>query len=502
MPPSRLLAGVAVVVAALSLAAAAGAAPRPDLGRTLHGGGLVLVVRHAHTDQSKQDESPVVLSDCGTQRTLSAQGRADARAIGRGVRHLGLRLGNVLSSAYCRTLETARLAFGRATVSPALLNTIASSHDARWRAQIRSVRRLIGTKPPADTVTALVTHGVVVTEATGQSLEEGETIAFRPLGKSRFRVVGRVLPRRWATLRAAPGVRRSAVREYRVPAGSHPHDVAPAADGTVWYTGQLSGELGRLDPKTGKITRVPLGDGSAPHGVIVGPDGAAWVTDGGLNAIVRVDHESLEVKRFPLPASGAFANLNTATFDRDGVLWFTGQGGIYGRLEPETGALRVFRAPGGTGPYGIATTPGGDVWYASLAGSHIAQIDRATGKATVVRPPTAGQGARRVWSDSRGRLWVSEWNAGKVARYDPATRRWREWRLPGPAQPYAVYVDDEDVVWLTDFGRSAIVRFDPRTQRFTRVPLRAGADVRQLLGRPGEVWGAESGADRLVVVRG
>jgi virginiamycin B lyase len=293
------------------------------------------------------------------------------------------------------------------------------------------------------------------------------------------------------------------VREYRVPAGSRPHDVAPAPDGTVWYTAQGSGELGRLDPATGKVTEVPLGDGSAPHGVIVGPDGAAWVTDGGLNAIVRVDHDTLAVKVFPLPSSTGYANLNTATFDRRGVLWFTGQSGFYGRLDPMTGAMRVFRSPGGSGPYGIATTPKGQVWYASLAGSHIARINLVTGKATVVRPPTRGQGARRVWSDSKGRLWVSEWNAGKVARYDPSAkkRRWREWRVPGPAQPYAVYVDEKDVVWLTDFGRSGLWRFTPANGRFTRVKLREGANVRQLLGRKGEVWGAESGTDRLVVVR-
>jgi virginiamycin B lyase len=287
-----------------------------------------------------------------------------------------------------------------------------------------------------------------------------------------------------------------------VPAGSRPHDVAPAPDGTVWYTAQGAGKLGRLDPATGKVTEVPLGDGSAPHGVIVGPDGAAWVTDGGLNAIVRVDHGTLAVKRYPLPASSGYANLNTATFDRQGRLWFTGQSGIYGRLDPRSGAMRVFRAPGGVGPYGIATTPAGQVWYASLAGSHVARIDLSSGKSTMFRPPTAGQGARRIWSDTSGQLWVSEWNAGRVARYSPKTRRWREWRLPGAAQPYAVYVDDGDIVWLTDFGASAIVRFDPATQRFTRVRLRAGANVRQLLGRPGVVWGAESGADRLVSVSG
>jgi virginiamycin B lyase len=293
------------------------------------------------------------------------------------------------------------------------------------------------------------------------------------------------------------------VREYPVPAGSHPHDVAPARDGGVWYTAQHSGALGWLNPKTGATRHVPLGEGSAPHGVIVGPDGAPWITDGGLNAIVRVDPRTRRVRRFPLPSRGAFANLNTATFDRRGVLWFTGQSGLFGRLDPKVGRVRVFAAPRGAGPYGIATTPRGGVYYASLAGSYLGRIDIRTGRATVLQPPTRGQGARRVWSDSRSRLWISEWNAGKLAMYDPARRRWREWRPPGRnPQPYAVYVDERDFVWLTDFGANAIVRFDPRTNRFTPIRLKSSpANVRQLLGRRGELWGAESGVDKLVVVR-
>ena len=243
---------------------------------------------------------------------------------------------------------------------------------------------------------------------------------------------------------------RVRLQEYPVPAGSRPHDVAPAPDGAVWYTAQGSGALGRLDPATGSTTHVPLGTGSAPHGVIVGPDGAPWVTDSGLNAVVRVDPATREVRRFPLPAGTRNANLNTATFDGRGVLWFTGQAGVYGRLDPGTGRVEVFDAPGGPGPYGIATTPDGGVYYASLAGSHIARVDTTTSRATVVEPPTGGQGARRVWSDSRGRIWVSEWNAGQVGVYDPGADRWRELRLPGPSpQPYAVFVDDRDRVWLS-----------------------------------------------------
>jgi virginiamycin B lyase len=87
--------------------------------------------------------------------------------------------------------------------------------------------------------------------------------------------------------------------------------------------------------------------------------------------------------------------------------------------------------------------------------------------------------------------------------HDPASGAWREWRLPGAEpQAYAIYVDDRDAVWLTDFGANAIVRFDPTTQTFMSFELSArSAAVRQLLGRPGEVWGAESAADKLVVIR-
>jgi virginiamycin B lyase len=290
--------------------------------------------------------------------------------------------------------------------------------------------------------------------------------------------------------------------EYPVTAGSHPHDVAPAADGGVWYTGQRNGTLGHLDPATGEVREIDLGAGSAPHGVIVGADGAPWITDGGLNAIVRVDPATDEVDVFELPASHPDANLNTAAFDGDGVLWFTGQSGMYGRLDPTDG-VEAFDAPRGRGPYGITATPDGEAWYASLAGSHIAHIDPVGREATVVEPPTAGQGARRIWSDSKGRLWVSEWNAGQVGVHDPADGSWREWPLPGDgAQAYAVYVDDQDRVWLTDFTANAIVRFDPPTETFESFALPdADAAVRQLLGRPGEVWGAESGLDRLVVIR-
>ena len=308
-----------------------------------------------------------------------------------------------------------------------------------------------------------------------------------------------------AALAAAPAcaAEPARVQVFDVPKGSRPHDVAPAPDGTIWYTAQRQGALGILDPKTGKTRHIPLGPDSAPHGVIQGPDGAAWITDGGQNAIARYDPGTGKIDVWKLPEDTGYANLNTGAFDGDGIHWFTGQNGIYGRLDPKTGKLEVFKDPEGRGPYGIDATPDGEVYYVSLAGSHLGKVDRKTGKVTIIEPPTPDQGARRVWADSKGDLWVSEWNSGQLSRYTPATGEWKSWKLPSEKpKAYAVYVDERDIVWVSDFGSNTTFAFDPKTEQWTRYPGSGeGANVRQILGRPGEIYLPESGLDRIMVIR-
>jgi virginiamycin B lyase len=305
----------------------------------------------------------------------------------------------------------------------------------------------------------------------------------------------------------ALGLRAAAneITVYELPKGDRPHDVAPASDGLIWYTAQRAGALGILDPETGAVEKIPLGAGSAPHGVIQGPDGNAWITDSGLNAIVRYEPGSGDVTVWTLPDHADDANLNTAAFDDDGVLWFTGQNGFFGSLDPATDAMDVQKSPRGSGPYGITATPDGEIYYASLAGNHIARIDRTTGEAHPIDPPTPEQGARRVWSDSKGMIWVSEWMSGQLSRYDPATGTWAAWKLPGedPAA-YAVYVDERDIVWVSDFSANAVLAFDPASESFiATIPASddEDGDVRQILGRDGEIWLPESNLDRLVRVR-
>ena len=98
---------------------------------------------------------------------------------------------------------------------------------------------------------------------------------------------------------------------------------------------------------------------------------------------------------------------------------------------------------------------------------------------------------------------MSEWVSGQLSMHDPKERSWKAWKPPG-ASPrlYAVYVDEHDKVWASDWGANALLRFDPANETFASVALaRENAAVRQILGRPGEVWLPESGTEHISMVK-
>jgi len=291
-------------------------------------------------------------------------------------------------------------------------------------------------------------------------------------------------------------------RVIQLPEGSRPHDAAPGRPGEIWYTAQRQGALGIVDIASWTYRQVPLGEGSAPHGVVLGPDGKAWITDGGQNAIVRYDPASEAIDVWKLPEDTGYANLNTGAFDKDGVHWFTGQSGIYGRVDA-SGKVEVWSDPKGRGPYGIDDSPDGEIWYVSLAGSHLAKVDRADGSVTIIEPPHENAGLRRVWADSQGDLWITGWNSGKLYRYRPASGDWTTFDLPGEKpQAYAVYVDERNDVWVTDFASNNTLVFDIATEDWIATIPGSGpnAQVRQILGRGNEVYLPESGTNRLMLV--
>ena len=155
----------------------------------LKGGGQVVLMRHASTDPATGDPPGFRLDDCATQRTLSAAGREEARQIGAAFRARGIPVGRVLSSRWCRCLETGRLAFGAVEPWPSL-DSFFRDHSRELR-QTQAVRALAGDRPQADNL-ILVTHGFNIRALVGILPAPGEMIVLTPEGNGKFRVAGRL----------------------------------------------------------------------------------------------------------------------------------------------------------------------------------------------------------------------------------------------------------------------------------------------------------------------
>lgn len=174
-----------------------------QLVQALQEGGLVVYFRHAATDQSQDDSGLADLDDCSKQRNLDESGREQSREIGRAFTALELPVGEVLASSYCRTRETAELAFGRYTDEP-MLTGFPGEGDPGYRERLAGARALLG-RPPDEGNTVLVAHAKNLEAAAGISLDEGDAAVFEPLGESRFRYLGRIPASAWPQLVAQLG---------------------------------------------------------------------------------------------------------------------------------------------------------------------------------------------------------------------------------------------------------------------------------------------------------
>jgi broad specificity phosphatase PhoE len=178
-----------VLVLAALVAAPGVARADPKVWVLLEGGGQVVLMRHAITTPGVGDPPGMRLDDCSTQRNLTDAGRLDARRVGEAFRARGIAVARVLSSPWCRCLETARLAFGTAEPWPPLGNLFGRP-EARDD-QVRRMRALVGERTTAGNL-VLVSHGSTISALTGVSLGTAESVVVTPQGSGRFAVAGRL----------------------------------------------------------------------------------------------------------------------------------------------------------------------------------------------------------------------------------------------------------------------------------------------------------------------
>jgi broad specificity phosphatase PhoE len=170
-----------------------------ELVEALQGGGYVIYLRHAATDRSKEDAGVIDLDDCSTQRNLSEKGVEQSRTIGRAVRELEIPLGDVFASEYCRTRQTAELAFRRVELEPSLTG-FPNDDAADYGERVRTTQELLALRPVEGENTMLVAHIKNIEAAANISIEEGELAVFEPLGGAEFGYRGRIPAEAWPQL--------------------------------------------------------------------------------------------------------------------------------------------------------------------------------------------------------------------------------------------------------------------------------------------------------------
>jgi broad specificity phosphatase PhoE len=159
-----------------------------ELWDLLRSGGQVVLIRHPLTDPGFGDPQGFRLEDCSTQRNLSQEGREHARRIGEAFRLHRIPVERVLTSPWCRCVEAANIAFGKAEISPALANLFGRT-ESRQK-QVHSLTELVS-EPPKRGNLIMVTHGSTILALTRVPVNMGEIMVLTPQGEGRFALAGR-----------------------------------------------------------------------------------------------------------------------------------------------------------------------------------------------------------------------------------------------------------------------------------------------------------------------
>jgi virginiamycin B lyase len=282
---------------------------------------------------------------------------------------------------------------------------------------------------------------------------------------------------------AIDGPAQVTIKMWAVPTlGSRPHDPLATKDGAIWWTGQLSNKLGRLDPKSGAIKEYSLKTPhTGPHGLTEDKDGNIWFTGNNAGLIGKLDPNTGLVTEYKMPDPAA-KDTHTLIFDKDGILWFTvQQANRIGRLDPKSGEIKLVTSPTPRSrPYGMALNSKNVVFFVEFGTNKVASIDSKTMEIKEFPLPDPGARPRRIAISSDDMVWYTDFARGFLGRLDVATGKVTEWQSPsGPkSEPYGI-VFTKGALWYNEsFAKpNTIVRFDPKTEKFQTWAIPGGGDI-------------------------
>ena len=309
---------------------------------------------------------------------------------------------------------------------------------------------------------------------------------------------------RWAyelKPRARPSGRATRVvyTEYDLPRETiSPHDVIVDTDGIVWYSSFGEQNLGRLDPKTGKVTEFPIvehkpGFPTGGLGLRTDKDGNLWLGNMYQATIVKFDRKSETFKFWPLPPEQNIdaAQVNIVSPQSsvvDGKVWAQNNGfaGVH-RLDLATGMIETWEpfknAPKGEvhNIYDVIPDSRNNVYFTDFRHHHIGRIDAKTGEIKLFAAPTVGASPRRGTMDAQDRLWFGEYRANRIGMFDTKTERFKEWKLPTPwSSPYDVILDKNEEAWTGSMVTDLVTRLNIKTDEMVDYLLPRKTNIRRV----------------------
>lgn len=284
--------------------------------------------------------------------------------------------------------------------------------------------------------------------------------------------------------------------EYDVPRDmTQPHDVIVDKAGIVWFTQFGEMNLGRMDPKTGKIKEyaIPVLRPEQPTGILdleTDEAGDLWISLQNQGGIAKFHKDSgkfdiIKVPKVLMTEETQQSMVGAQHWEVDGKIWMndTSVPGLY-RYDTKTKKWEDW-APykdmkGNHSVYGVYADPENNVFFCDFGGENIGKIEAKTGKLTLFPTPTAKSRPRRGRFDDQGRLWFAEWRGDKLAMFDTKTEKFTEWPLAPYTAPYDSVLDKNSELWSGNMNNDRILRMNIATGDKVEYLLPQSTNVRRV----------------------
>jgi virginiamycin B lyase len=285
--------------------------------------------------------------------------------------------------------------------------------------------------------------------------------------------------------------------EYDLPRETiSPHDVIVDSSGMVWYSSFGEQNLGRLDPKTGKVTEFPIPEHKPgfPTGLLgLRSDraGNLWLGNMYQATIARFDRNSETFKFWPLQGDenidAAQVNMvSPQSSDLDGKVWTQNNGfaGVH-RLDIATGKIETWEpfkgVPGPHNIYDVIPDSKNNVYFTDFRQRHIGRIDARTGEVKLYEIPTPNSAPRRGTMDAQDRLWFGEYRGDRIGMLDTRTGEFREWQVaPKWSSPYDVITDKNEEAWTGSMLSDQVTRLNTKTGEAINYLLPRTTNIRRV----------------------